>query len=773
MDSRRSLNRLRIPAAAALVLIMGAACSRGQQGGPASTPPSPPTPTLQALAAPQNLSANLERAGGIAAAAPVAGYDVSAKARELGSDVDKVFAFVRDRVRFEVYTGVLRGPRGTLMTLAGNSYDKSALLGALLTAHGFRVRYARARLSEEQAGVLVSRMLAMAAGAPRDPRPPGAQDTAAGVSGGLQEFERAVFARWVASADVVRGALERARARLGDRPAEPAGVLAAEAVDHLYLEYQDGSRWVPLDPAFAGARLGQRFADAIETFEAPPQDRYHRVTIRVRVERRTGDQASTEEVLRYEATAAELYGVEVTLTHRLLSNDPWSAAPIVQVGDEIVTGRKFGDQTVGEIVGGRVLQGLDRQASGVGTVTAVWLEFDFTHPLGQVETVRREVFDRVGLAARQAGDPAAAPLAPLPSVLGIPAPLLQAFGLSVASGIVYPLGDISGHEASIAPVAALLASRSQTGGTVTEEVMWRLVRGLTPVIPTALGALARSFHILSTAALGLSSGSDALIYAASPRLAIVTVGLTVAPDGMTIIPSLSLDLRRNAMRAVARQSSRPGVVWANVRRGLYDGVLEHGLIADLGQGWPGQVAVGPLGVFEEARRRGIDVVAVTDPEGISKLRAADAVKARLREAFGEDVLLVVPAQAVPLNGLERLGWWRIDLRTGETLAVMDTGLHQTGTEQQMQRRQAEATLWALYERNVVRFFGGHPFFEEIARGYAMAFYQMGMHAGAGPSVWPLVISCSGLAAVIAFLLGWYARGSQIPPPPPPPPPPRI
>jgi len=171
------VNRLRVLGAAALVLIMAAACSRGQQGGPASSPPSPPTPGLRALAAPQNLSTNLERAGQMARAAPAAGYDVSARARELGPDVDTVLTFVRDRVRYEVYAGVLRGPRGTLMTLAGNSYDKSALFGALLTAHGVRVRYARARLSEEQAGVLVSRMFAMAAGSLRDPRPPGGQDT--------------------------------------------------------------------------------------------------------------------------------------------------------------------------------------------------------------------------------------------------------------------------------------------------------------------------------------------------------------------------------------------------------------------------------------------------------------------------------------------------------------------------------------------------------------------------------------------------------------------
>jgi hypothetical protein len=362
-------------------------------------------------------------------------------------------------------------------------------------------------------------------------------------------------------------------------------------------------------------------------------------------------------------------------------------------------------------------------------------------------------------------------------VLGMPAPLFQTHGLSVASGIVYPGLDVdrlSQHSSAVAAASALLASRRQSRGTFTEAEMKGLIQAFAPVTPTALGVLAKSLHTLSTAALPLSAGNDAFIYAASPRLAIVSVGLTVATDGTSVVPSLSIDLRRNALRAATQGSAATAAAWANVRRGLYDGVLEHALIGDLGQGGQGREPTSTITVVDEARRRGVDVIGVTTSDGVSKVQAADIVKSRMRAGLGDGVVLVAPSRSVPLNGAGRLGWWRIDLNSGEALAIMDNGLHSSTTESELvKRKKAEATLWALYEKWVVSFFGGNPVHAETARGFAAAFYQMGRQAGlamAGPSPWPAVISFSGLAAMIAFILGWWARGTQVPPPPPPPPP---
>src|SRR5881628_2243145 len=86
--------------------------------GPAS-PAAPPD--ADAIAAVRDASQR------ILASTPKSIFDPDQKAAELGADVNGMFAFVRDNVRHEVYAGVLRGARGTLISQSGNAWDKSVL----------------------------------------------------------------------------------------------------------------------------------------------------------------------------------------------------------------------------------------------------------------------------------------------------------------------------------------------------------------------------------------------------------------------------------------------------------------------------------------------------------------------------------------------------------------------------------------------------------------------------------------------------------------------
>lgn len=79
------------------------------------------------------------------------------KANELGKDPQRIFAFVRDEIGFESYTGSLRGARGALWSKAGNALDKASLMIALLRISGVPARYIQGTLPDDRAKELISK----------------------------------------------------------------------------------------------------------------------------------------------------------------------------------------------------------------------------------------------------------------------------------------------------------------------------------------------------------------------------------------------------------------------------------------------------------------------------------------------------------------------------------------------------------------------------------------------------------------------------------------
>lgn len=66
------------------------------------------------------------------------------------------FYHVRDLIEYDIYSGTVRGVRGTLFTRAGNSLDRSLLLGALLDEFNVEWRLAHGTLTDEAAIRLVN-----------------------------------------------------------------------------------------------------------------------------------------------------------------------------------------------------------------------------------------------------------------------------------------------------------------------------------------------------------------------------------------------------------------------------------------------------------------------------------------------------------------------------------------------------------------------------------------------------------------------------------------
>jgi hypothetical protein len=88
---------------------------------------------------------------------PKALTDVGALAVTLTTP-EAAFEFVRDRVAFEPYPGVMKGARATLITRGGNSLDRALLLAAILKHNGVSVKIAHGKLPPDQVQKLLQQI---------------------------------------------------------------------------------------------------------------------------------------------------------------------------------------------------------------------------------------------------------------------------------------------------------------------------------------------------------------------------------------------------------------------------------------------------------------------------------------------------------------------------------------------------------------------------------------------------------------------------------------
>ena len=72
--------------------------------------------------------------------------DIKNLAQQLGYSPAKIYQWVHDNIKFEVYYGSLKGAQGTLISGAGNATDHASLLIALLRASNIPARYVKGQI---------------------------------------------------------------------------------------------------------------------------------------------------------------------------------------------------------------------------------------------------------------------------------------------------------------------------------------------------------------------------------------------------------------------------------------------------------------------------------------------------------------------------------------------------------------------------------------------------------------------------------------------------
>ncbi len=715
LRSKISLRRNSLVTRTVAVVLAGltalAGCSNAREGVP-STPKR--GPGMQPNVA---LSLPVPRALDLSHVQPAHFADA------LGRDPDRIFAYVRDNIAYEPYSGALRGARGTLLAMAGNGLDRAILLASLLERGGHKVRYVRGTLPEEAAAALVASVVAarVSRTLPTTDNDPSPLDVLHSTI--VRDYE-ILRSRLVATGASAPGAVT------------PKETLLREARTHFWIQINQGGKWRDLDPSFAEATPGRAYAKAEQTFDRVPEELFHRITLRIRVEERTEIGVSSREVLTYSAPAPALSGEHVILVHlsetwngpqQAPSSEPLPAPgdsdikPVLTLGQEIVQGQAFrqvAEPSVGTTV--RSMLGGSSVATGA---TAEWLDIELTTPDGRRQTITRGIFDVVGVAQRgQRPGPASRVSLNRVEYVDLRGPIYDIF---VTTGRIDP---------SHLPAP--------------EEVQGEEVAPAEDVTP-ALRGLALSAVVTADALTGGLRGRTGrfVFYPDSPRVHIVEL----AGGGESIL--ISFDLRRDTMRAVAEQPDKEDAFFANVFRGVLNGILER-VLADqllerLGSGAVSHLNTSRL--FERAHAENVPLILL--PQEKDKLDASVPAEARARldAELQRGFLVVVPARPLMIQGVARLAWWRITPQSGETVGVTDEGLHQSGTEKSGTdsgsfyiTRGASGGWWVHVTTASGRY------------GYARPFTL----------AWGDTLGIRALAIMIRSLLRWGYRFRGFRPPPP-------
>jgi uncharacterized membrane protein len=149
--------------------------------------------------------------------------------------------------------------------------------------------------------------------------------------------------------------------------------------------------------------------------------------------------------------------------------------------------------------------------------------------------------------------------------------------------------------------------------------------------------------------------------------------------GEGITPTFTLDLRDTSARVLAYPGQAETAVFGF---NMAKGVIESGLEGAALSGALGQTALTTARLFEAATEQGIPSTIITDRNllWLEQLPYSDEAKARITLAALDGNILIAPQEPVWIDGDYHLGWWQVDALSGETIGVMENGLHLAAIE---------------------------------------------------------------------------------------------
>lgn len=597
-------------------------------------------------------------------AMPEAERNLLKAAATISPGVPAALKFVQEKIAFEAYPGVLRGPQVTYATRAGNAYDRSVLLAWILGQAGMTTRFARGKLGDADARALFERIF---------DRPPQAAPPASPVAG---KGEPTFLGRVAARAQRDHARIRQALGASLLAEADPANARVIDEIrDHVWVQVQTEGGWTDLDTSFDDP-VGKTRCSADSTPDRLPDDVFQTLTLRVVAEKLAGAKLERETVFELTRPTAQLIDQETFLLHLPASvgglagaisgvaeRDQWR--PALLVAGELLVGKPVGFEDMAASARDQPLKpGLGGAFGGGGalgarrpTLIAEWLEIDLSIPGRPRETTRRTLLDRAGVEWRKLEAKSPEGLRALDRDDKGPASPRTVHNLWITAG----RHDLSGLARSARLLASSLSGPPAAADRSSAPKLREIFR---PFAIQNASAMAMSDEFVVGA---LNDVPGVRFYADSPRITIFSI--LTPPGAEPLQPAVAVDLRRDRLRGLARDESKvKAVAERRVWFGALQGAVEHEALLP----WAG--ASGGQAIESTSSRVGRGAVTALGPADAAalpqRLKGRDALEMAASALQGKH-RLVVPSEP-PTDAVA--AWWDVG-PDGTTRAVLGPDLN--------------------------------------------------------------------------------------------------
>jgi hypothetical protein len=627
-------------------------------------------------------------------ATPAAQTELAALADSLPKP-QSAFEYVRDQVALEPYPGAMKGAAATLVTRGGNALDRALLLATLVSMQGFEVQIAHGQLTAAQAQTLLQQIadrpdaaeligrLLPAAGSAHS-----AATQRAPARLKIEALTAADAKRFAASVEqsysLLDSSLQAARiAFASDRSAAQIKVLQ----DHYWVRAVVDGKTLDLDPSFAAAEVGRKFADVAETFNFNGLDSERLQTMRLRLiaDYLQDGAVTSEKLLEGEFNAIDLWGQNIRLA--ILRNDAKSAANDFQatlsIGGDTAAQKNFqlrvtraekkanlpqgNNSLFGGLAG--VLAGGGGESGGSesptpkssGAVLArLYLEAETRGPQLTPTRSRRVILDRlVSTGAKAMIDPAMAG----DDVAG--ALTSQVWDGAIGVGAVHPLYLAKATLAWIASnidLQNMMLAAADSGAKLDVSQLPGPL--LEPGLLTFFLSSANTEHRIQ-----MQFTPQVRAYYERPRLAFVRHGFVVGDWANAAGPASyreGIDIINSPFGFVGHPElqSRLAMRW-----GAADTALEMRFSMNAAKAFNTLRLIAAA----SAEKVPMQTIGPDQASALASLSVPAPIKAVLAGDLGDGRTIVAPQHLIEMNGTHTYGWWSLERDTGYAIGKMELG----------------------------------------------------------------------------------------------------